>query len=72
MIYIFIADSSEVLNPNKFAAGELFKADVRLNEKVALWHGDITRLEIDAVVNSTSSLLMDMPVGGTVNPHYIL
>ena len=45
---------------------------MRLNEKVALWHGDITRLEIDAVVNSTSSLLMDMPVGGTVSPHYIL
>ena len=32
-----------------------------LNQKVALWYGDITRLEIDVVVNSTS--LQDDPVG---------
>ena len=33
------------------------------NQKVALWYGDITRLELDVAVNSTSSLLLDEEMG---------
>ena len=33
------------------------------NRKVALWFGDITQLEIDVAVNSTSSLLLDDEMG---------
>ena len=29
-----------------------YKPSSVLNNKVSLWHGDITRLEIDAIVNS--------------------
>lgn len=36
------------------------KADISplLNDKVSLWNGDITRLEIDAIVNAANSSLM--------------
>lgn len=29
-----------------------------LNSKISLWNGDITRLEIDAIVNAANSSLM--------------
>lgn len=32
--------------------------DEQLNRKVALWQGDITLLEIDAIVNAANSSLM--------------
>ena len=32
-----------------------YQPNETLNQKVALWYGDITRLELDVVVNSTSS-----------------
>ena len=50
--------------PNRFAPGEYFKSNALFNKKVALWYGDITRLEIDAIVNTTSSMLMCQPIGG--------
>ena len=34
-----------------------------LNEKVSLWLGDITRLEIDAVVNAAVGSLIDSAIG---------
>ncbi|XP_019851841.1 PREDICTED: O-acetyl-ADP-ribose deacetylase MACROD1-like isoform X2 [Amphimedon queenslandica] len=36
------------------------KADINplLNDKISLWNGDITRLEIDAIVNAANSSLM--------------
>ena len=30
-----------------------YKPRSSLNKKVSLWHGDITRLEVDAIVNAT-------------------
>ncbi|XP_065846219.1 uncharacterized protein [Oscarella lobularis] len=36
-----------------------YAADERLNEKVTLWRGDITCLEIDAIVNAANSTLME-------------
>jgi len=35
-----------------------FQVDEELNNKVALWHGDITTLELDAIVNSANESLM--------------
>ena len=35
-----------------------FAANDVLNSKVSLWKGDITRLEIDAIVNAANSSLM--------------
>lgn len=32
-----------------------YKLSPALNKKVSLWHGDITRLEIDAIVGAASS-----------------
>ena len=40
-----------------------------LNKKVSLWHGDITRLEINAIVNSVAVGQLQLPYGqplGTV------
>ena len=36
----------------------LYKADDAINEKVSVWRGDITTLEIDAIVNAANSLLL--------------
>lgn len=30
----------------------VYSVDAQLNEKVSLWEGDITTLEIDAIVNA--------------------
>ena len=38
-----------------------YEADPILNEKISLWEGDITRLEVDAIVNSCSAKLMSRP-----------
>ena len=55
----------ETLNEDKgdIPRKRIYQPDETLNQKVALWYGDITRLEIDVVVNSTSSLLLDDVVG---------
>ena len=53
---------------NKLASKEVYLSDVTVNQKVALWFGDITRLEIDVIVNSTSSILMDTAAGGKLKP----
>ena len=36
----------------------LYKADDAINEKVSVWRGDITTLEIDTIVNAANSLLL--------------
>ena len=35
-----------------------------INQRVAIWQGDIALLEVDAVVNSTASLLLESRGGG--------
>jgi len=35
-----------------------FKPDPKLNNIVSLWQGDITELEIDAIVNAAKASLM--------------
>lgn len=37
---------------------ETREVKVDLNEKVSLWKGDITRLEIDGIVNAANSSLL--------------
>lgn len=34
------------------------KVDLKLAEKVSIWEGDITKLEIDAIVNAANSSLL--------------
>lgn len=47
---------------NNFIAPELdeklFKIDDEINSKVSLWQGDITHLEVDAIVNAANSSLL--------------
>jgi len=35
-----------------------YEADDAINSKVSLWRGDITKLEIDAIVNAANSTLL--------------
>lgn len=35
-----------------------FSVDDEINSKVSLWQGDITQLEIDAIVNAANSSLL--------------
>ena len=35
-----------------------YEANDAINEKVSLWRGDITKLEIDAIVNAANALLL--------------
>ena len=35
-----------------------YEANDAINEKVSLWRGDITTLEIDAIVNAANTLLL--------------
>jgi len=35
-----------------------FDVDAKLNEKISLWIGDITTLEIDVIVNAANSSLL--------------
>ncbi len=39
-------------------ASQLFQVDANLNRKVALFSGDITGLELDAIVNAANSSLL--------------
>ena len=48
-------------NDKTLSKQSAYQPNKLLNQKVAAWYGDITRLEIDAVVNSTS--LFDHNVG---------
>ena len=61
----FIIDIDASIKPDKLASQQDYQPDMTLNQKVAVWFGDITRLEIDAVVNSTNSTLLLEKVGGT-------
>lgn len=51
----FHASSIPELHPD---SKPLFSTEPELNEKVSLWRGDITTLEIDAIVNAANSSLM--------------
>jgi len=42
------------INESKAEKESKFSPDEQLNKKVALWHGDITTLEIDAIVNAAN------------------
>ena len=44
-------------------ADSKYKPSSVLNKKVSLWHGDITRLEIDAIVNSVAVRQLQKPFG---------
>ena len=47
-------------------ADDKYKPRSVLNKKVSLWHGDITRLEINAIVNSVVVGQLQMPYGQQV------
>lgn len=54
---------SEYWNKNKSKIGVLTseqpdKVDKQLADKVSIWEGDITKLEIDAIVNAANSGLL--------------
>lgn len=46
------------LNSSKPASQTTYKPDKLLNQKVSLWRGDITSLEIDAIVNAAKPSLL--------------
>lgn len=56
-------DIDASIKQDKLASQQDYQPDMTLNQKVAVWFGDITRLEIDAVVNSTNSTLLLEKVG---------
>ena len=64
----FTTDKDKQVIAHRLMSKEVFLPDVTVNQKVALWFGDITRLEIDVIVNSTSSVLMDTAAGGKLEP----
>ena len=37
---------------------QAFEVNKTLNEKISLWQGDITKLEIDAIVNAGKVILL--------------
>ena len=45
---------------------EVYIPNPTLNSKVSLWHGDITRLEVDAIVCSTGGILTGSLQSNTV------
>ena len=45
---------------------DAYSPNPTLNSKVSLWHGDITRLEIDAIVCSSGANLTSSALPGTV------
>ena len=65
--YFFFSPGDEYsVKMDKLESKEIFLPDMAVNQKVALWFGDITRLEIDAVVNSTNEMLLLEARGGIV------
>ncbi|XP_053396160.1 uncharacterized protein LOC123550850 isoform X2 [Mercenaria mercenaria] len=48
------------LEPSGAVSKPEFETNKTLNGKVSLWEGDITRLQIDAIVNSTSQNLLGL------------
>eukprot|EP01094_Clydonella_sp_ATCC50884_P028166 TRINITY_DN8368_c0_g1_i1.p1 TRINITY_DN8368_c0_g1~~TRINITY_DN8368_c0_g1_i1.p1 ORF type:complete len:509 (+),score=168.68 TRINITY_DN8368_c0_g1_i1:48-1529(+) len=56
-----VAESPELdpLGSNEPEVRSKFPFDEKLNQKIALWQGDLIRLEADAIVNSTNESLSD-------------
>ena len=52
-VYLTAADIKQYVGKNVY-----YEANDAINEKVSLWRGDITTLEIDAIVNAANTLLL--------------
>lgn len=53
VLIIFLVSQKDVKQPS-----QVYSVNSAFNKKVSIWKGDITKLDIDAIVNAANSSLM--------------